>query len=66
MNLFRSLALLAMHFTLHLKASHIPVSQNMAADVLSRNDLPSFLSQIPEALPHPSPIYPTLGRLFLQ
>ena len=66
MNLLRSLALLAMHFRFHLKASHIAGSRNVAADALSRNDLLLFRSQVPEALPHPSPIHPTLEQLFLR
>ena len=66
MNLLKGLALLAMHFGFHLKASHIVGTQNSAADALSHNDLPSFLSQVPEALPRPSPVHPTLEQLLLR
>ena len=40
MHLLRGLALLAMHFSFHLKAVHIPGISNVAADALSRNNLP--------------------------
>ena len=40
MHLLRGLALLAMQFSFHLKAVHIPGISNVAADALSWNNLP--------------------------
>ena len=65
MNLLRSLALLAMHFRFHLKASHIAGSRNVAADALSRNDLLLFSFPGSRSLPHPSPIHPNTGAVVL-
>jgi hypothetical protein len=65
MHLLRGLALLAMHFSFHLKAVHIPGISNVAADALSRNSLPSFFTQVPEASPASDPIPPALAGIFL-
>ena len=47
-------------FFVSASAKHTPGIHNSAADALSRNDLSSFLAQIPNASPHPSPIPPDL------
>ena len=65
MHLLRGLALVAMEFSFHLRAVHIAGTANSAADALSRNNLPSFFLQVPQAQPSPDPIPPELTLLFL-
>ena len=65
MYLLRGLALVAMEFSFHLRAIHIAGAANSAADALSRNNLPSFLLQIPQAQPTPDLIPQELAQLFL-
>ena len=52
----RCLFLIAAHFEFILKAAHIPGKLNIAAHAISRNNLPLFHSQVPEANPLPSGI----------
>ena len=65
MHLMRSLFFIAAHFKFTLVASHIPGKANQAADALSRDNCPSFLSLVPQANAHPTPIPPELLQLLL-
>ena len=65
MHLLRGLALLAMEFSFQFKASHIAGSLNVAADAISRNDLPSFFVQVPQASNLPDLIPRPLLDIFL-
>ena len=56
MHLLRCLFFLAAHFHVHIRATHVPGVANVAADALSRNDLPRFLQVVPEAAQQPTPI----------
>ncbi len=56
MHLMRSLFFFLAKFNVVLVGEHIPGVENGAADALSRDDLPSFLTQVPEAQPQPTPI----------
>ena len=51
------------HFQIELSISHIQGSDNTQADAISRNQLPLFLSQVPEAEPSPRPMSPALVAL---
>ncbi len=62
MHLLRSLFLFVAHFNLFLQAEHIPGKLNVAADSLSRNNLPLFLHQVPSAARHPTPIPAELNQ----
>ena len=55
-HLLRCLAFLSAKFQCQILASHIPGTHNNAADALSRNQLPLFLSIIPQADVHPTHI----------
>jgi len=44
------------HYHLSLEAVHLPGKTNVAADALSRNNLPLFFQVSPGARPDPSPI----------
>jgi hypothetical protein len=63
MHLLRCLFFLAAHFQVQIRATHIPGVSNVAADALSRNDLPRFLQVAPEAAQVPTPIPPQLVDL---
>ena len=62
----RGLALFAMEFGFHVRAAHIAGIDNVAADALSRNHMPTFLAQTPQAHPHPTVIPEDLQVVFLQ
>ena len=64
-HLLRCLAFLSAKFQCQISASHIPGTHNNAADALSRNQLPLFLSIIPQADEHPTHIPQELLQLLL-
>lgn len=65
MHLLRCLFFFSAHFHVQIRASHIPGVTNVAADALSRDDLPRFLQAVPEAAPHPTPVPPGLVSLLV-
>ena len=48
MHLLRCFSFYCAYFRFHFSAEHIPGPMNVAADAISRNNLPSFLSLIPQ------------------
>ena len=56
MHLVRCLFFFSAHFNIFLVAQHLPGRENVAADALSRDNLPLFYQQVPSATPHPTPI----------
>ena len=64
-HLLRCLAFLSAKFQCQISASHIPGTHNNTADALSRNQLPLFLSIIPQADKHPTHIPQELLQLLL-
>ena len=56
MHLLRCLFFWTAHYSIHLRASHVPGVSNVAADALSRNDFSRFLQVVPEAEPNPESI----------
>ena len=56
MHLLWCLFFIKAHFQIELSISHIQGSDNTQADAISRNQLPLFLSQVPEAEPSPRPM----------
>ena len=54
MHLMRCLFFFQAVFNLSLHAVHLPGKVNIAADCLSRDNLPQFLQQVPTASPHPT------------
>ena len=48
MHLLRCLFFYCAQFSFHLSAEHVPGVLNTAADALSRNNLPLFLSLVPQ------------------
>ena len=65
MQLLRGLHLFAMEHHLHVTISHIAGTDNGPADSLSRDNVPLFLSQVPQAPPVPETLPNDLLRLFL-
>ena len=63
MHLVRLLVFFAAHFNFWFSASHIAGTDNSLADSLSRNNTQLFLSQVPQAVRHPSRIPPPLIKL---
>ena len=63
MYLVRLLVFFAAHFNFWFSASHIAGTDNSLADSLSRNNTKLFLSQVPQAMCHPSRIPPPLIKL---
>ena len=57
-HMLRCLFFICAHHQWSLVARHTPGRNNVAADALSRNDLPLFYSQVPNAACSPSPILP--------
>ena len=51
MHLIRLLVFFAAKYSFWFTAMHVPGKSNYLADALSRNNLPLFLSQVPEASP---------------
>ena len=64
-HLLRCLAFLSARFQCQFSASHIPGVHNNTADALSRNQLPLFISMLPQADKDPSPIPQELLALLL-
>ena len=56
MHLIRILVFFAAHFNFWFSASHVAGTNNSLADSLSRNNTQLFLSQMPQAMRHPSRI----------
>ena len=56
MHLVRCLFFFSAHFNIFLVAQHLPGRENVAADALSRDNLPLFYQQVPSASRHPTPI----------
>ena len=63
MHLVRLLVFFAAHFNFWFSASHIAGTDNSLPDSLSRNNTQLFLSQVPQAVHHPSRIPPPLIKL---
>ena len=64
-HLLRCLAFIAARYHLRVTASHIPGSQNLMADALSRNKLSTFFSLHPQAAKVPSSVPATLTNLLI-
>lgn len=56
MHLMRCLFFFQAVFSLSIHAVHLAGKKNIAADGLSRNNLPLFLQQVPTAKPQPTPL----------
>ena len=54
MHILRCLFFFTAHFNLSLFAQHLPGKENVAADALSRDNLPLFLQQVPRAKQDPT------------
>ena len=63
MYLLRCLWFFTAHYDMLIRIQHIPGSSNLAADHLSRNQLPKFFSCVPQASPLPTPLRPTVLQL---
>ena len=63
MHLIRILVFFAAHFNFWFSASHVAGTDNSLADSLSHNNTQLFLSQVPQAMRHPSRIPPPLIKL---
>ena len=55
-HMLRSLFFICTRHRFTLVAKHIPGKKNVAADAISRNNLPLFYSQVPEVAGSPTPI----------
>ena len=64
-HMLRCLAFICGRFQIHISASHIPGTQNCIADALSRNNLTSFYTLLPQASRIPSLIPGSLLQLLL-
>ena len=60
MHLVRLLVFYACHYNFWFRAEHIPGKENTLADALSRNNIPYFLSQVPQVSHCPSKVPPPL------
>ena len=60
MHLMRCLSFFLARWDMMFVCSHIPWTDNCAADTLSRNSLSSFQSLVPEAEADPNPIHEDL------
>ena len=63
MHLLRCLWFLTATFDLQISVSHIPGILNSSADFLSRNQIPQFRKQHPQASSRPTPLPSALKRL---
>ena len=63
MYLLRCLWFFTAHYDMLIRIQHIPGSSNLAADHLSRNQLPKFFSYVPQASPLPTLLRPTVLQL---
>ena len=62
-HLLQCLFFYATHFQFRFTAQHIPGHSNLAADALSRNQLTTFFSSLPQANPIPDRINPAAASL---
>lgn len=58
MHLIRCLTFFLSHYDMILVAEHLPGKDNIAADALSRDNLPLFRQQVDNAASHPTPLPP--------
>ena len=65
MHMLRCLVFIEAHFQFHIHPMYINTKLNHLADDLSRNNLSSFLSKVPQANCHPAPIPLPLLNLLL-
>ena len=65
LHLLRCLFFMAAHFSITVKAFHIPGVEIIAADAISRNDLSRFMQATPEATPDPYPIPEKLVQMLV-
>ena len=66
MHMLRCLFFVAAKFEVQVRAQHIPGIMNVAADALSRNNLPHFLQVVHQADPDPSPMPAALVDLLVR
>ena len=66
MHLIRLLVFFAAYHNFWFQAAHIAGKDNKLADALSRNNMSFFLSQVPQPLPRPSTVPPSLITLVSQ
>ena len=66
MHLIRLLVFFASKYNFWFTATHIPGKLNVAADALSRNNIPMFFMQVPQADVHPTAVAPALVSLVSQ
>ena len=66
MHLLRCLFFMVARLHVRIKAVHIPGTTNVAADALSRNDIPRFLQAVPEATGIPTPVPQRLVDLMVR
>ena len=64
-HMLRALAFIEAQHAFHLQPEYIDTRANHLADDLSRDNLSSFLSKVPEADRRPTPLPPSLLRLLL-
>ena len=65
MHLLRSLFFWLATFQVTIVGEHIPGCHNGPADALSRNNVSSFISQVPQAHQQPSEVHQELIELLL-
>lgn len=65
MHLLRCLVFVEAHLGFYFQPAYINTKANHLADDLSRNNLSSFLSKVPEANPQPTPLPVPLLDLLL-
>ena len=56
MHMLRCMFFVAAYHDIQIHATHLPRVENIAADSLSRNNLPTFLQAVPDAATLPTPI----------
>ena len=65
MHLMRALSMYMAKYRIWLVAEHLPGEKNLAADALSRGNLPLFFEQVPRAEKKPSPVSHELWELLV-
>ena len=65
MHLMRALFFFTAKYDITVVCNHIPGVDNRAADALSRDDVVSFLQQVPESRRQPSGVHPGLVQLLI-
>ena len=66
MHLLRCVFFITAHFEINLRGAHVAGTENIAADVISRNNIPLFRSQVPQASSDPSPVPAALVDLVIR